>query len=476
LPIKAIFFDMGGTIETYYHDPELRLRATPDLNRLLVHAGIDLGLGTQELHSLVATGLARYRRWSIESLTELPAEEVWREHILSGFPVDVRKLATAAEALTLFLETRYYRREMRPEMPHVLRAIRSMGLRMGVISNVISRGQVPGNLARYGIRHFFDPIVLSSVYGRRKPGPAIFHHAANRIGAPTSACAHVGDRIVRDILGARRAGYGLAIQIRHDFGEGRDDQGPAPDAIVDSMMELVAILEEARQHPKRDIRRTGDGGVRAILFDAGDLLYHRPNLGKRCAAFLADAGLSQPPNFEAEIQFQKTRAFRGEISQHAYRQALIRLCGIDDEDLFDRGMNVLEEEDNDVQFFPGVKDTLHALKKRGYLLGIVTDTAQPTHVKLRWFENAGIGHVWDAYVSSIDVGVRKPDPRIYRAALRQLGVQPGETIFVGHNASELAGAKSVGLETVAFNRDADAEADIEILPFPDLLQIPCLST
>ena len=67
---------------------------------------------------------------------------------------------------------------MRPEIPEVLAALREMGYKIGLISNVNSRGQVPKNLSQYEIKHFFDPIILSSEYGRRKPDPAIFHHAA----------------------------------------------------------------------------------------------------------------------------------------------------------------------------------------------------------------------------------------------------------------------------------------------------------
>jgi HAD superfamily hydrolase (TIGR01549 family) len=67
---------------------------------------------------------------------------------------------------------------MRPEMPNVLQTIKEMGLKIGLISNVTSRGQVPTNLKEYAIIDYFHPIVLSSEYGFRKPGPAIFHYAA----------------------------------------------------------------------------------------------------------------------------------------------------------------------------------------------------------------------------------------------------------------------------------------------------------
>src|SRR5512138_2304747 len=240
--IRAVFFDMGGTIQTYGYDRALRLRATPGLRRLLVNAGIDLPLDDEQLEAVVSSGLDRYKRWSISSLVELASCSVWQEYILPDYHVDPGRLEAAAEDLTFYVETHYYRRAMRPEIPAVLESIRGMGLKIGLISNVSSRGQVPANLEEYGIRHYFDPIVLSSEYGRRRPDPAIFHYAARLANVPTSQCAYIGDRITRDIEGARRAGFGLAIQIEHDFPHGEIDEGATPDAVVKDMQEVLDIL------------------------------------------------------------------------------------------------------------------------------------------------------------------------------------------------------------------------------------------
>jgi putative hydrolase of the HAD superfamily len=81
-----------------------------------------------------------------------------------------------------------------------------MGYKIGLISNVTSLGQVPLNLTQYAIKGYFNPIVLSIEYGRRKPDPAIFHYAARLANSPTSECVYIGDRVARDILGSKRTG------------------------------------------------------------------------------------------------------------------------------------------------------------------------------------------------------------------------------------------------------------------------------
>jgi HAD superfamily hydrolase (TIGR01509 family) len=187
-------------------------------------------------------------------------------------------------------------------------------------------------------------------------------------------------------------------------------------------------------------------------------------------AFLSESGFGPSPAFSRERTELETKAMLGQIPRQAYRDEVLRSYGVHRADDLARGRQVLEEDDADVSFFDRVKETLLALKERSFLLGIVTDTYHPTTVKLGWCEREGVGHVWDTFVSSCKVGVRKPDPRIYHIALNELDIGPEEAVFVGHKASELQGAKAVGMTTVAFNRDDETVmADYIIGRFSELL-------
>lgn len=471
MKIQAVIFDMGGTIETFGYTRELRLETTAVIQQRLADAGIDLRLSNEQLLEVISGGLDRYKRWCLQTMEELPSRRVWTEYIFSNLDVNKEKLAEISEELMFLIETRFYRRAMRPEMPDVLKTMKEMGLKIGIISNVNSLGQVPANLKKYGIIDYFYPIVLSSEYGYRKPDPSIFHYAARLINAPTSQCVYVGDRIVRDIEGARRAGFGLAIQIRHDFEHGENDTGFTPDAVIEDMTELLNILKD-----NRDSEQThqADRKIRALIFDAGDILYFRPQRGSSFATFLKELGLEISPDHtqrKKEIEFQ---AYRGQITHDEYREAVVRMYGITELEQLARGRKALIDDDANVAFFDGVPETLCALKEQGFLLGIVTDTANSISAKLSWFERGGFGHVWDSIISSMDIGTRKPDPRIYEAALQQLGVNPDQAIFVGHRVSELEGAAAVGMQTIAFNYDQDASADYFIEKFSDLLKVPAL--
>ncbi len=471
MTFQAVFFDMGGTIETFWYSRESRLKAIPGLRLRMHSAGIDLPLDDGQLYEVVAAGLERYHQWSMQSLEELPAGKVWAEFVFADYPMHQSRVEVSGEDLMLYIETHFYQRTMRPETPAVLESVRNMGLKIGLISNVCSRGQVPTCLQAYGLRKYFDAVVLSSEYGRRKPDPSIFHYAARLAGVPTSACVYVGDRVSRDIKGAQAAGFGMAIRIRHDFHHGEDDNGAVPDATIDSLVELVDIL---RRNPGN---RTGEHSreldpnleIRGLLFDAGDVLYRRPEKGQHLAKYLASRGADTGQVPRAVVRALTERAYRGELHLEQYRRSVLRLYGVTDPDGCKQGLRAMEQDDNAVRMIDGVDATLCALKARGYMLGIVTDTALPVHVKLAWFAQAGFGHVWDSIVSSRELGIQKPDPRIYQAALRQLGLSAHQAAFVGHSTSELDGARAIGLHTVAFNYDKGAVADDYLERFPDLL-------
>lgn len=476
MTIQAIFFDMGGTIETFGYTRQLRLEATPGISEILASVGIHLDLSDEELLDVITKGLSRYHILSLDTMLELPPQRVWREFIFPGYPLDAEAMDSIAEEATLYIETHYYKREMRPEIPPVLESIKNLGLKIGLISNVCSRGQVPQNLEAYGIRNYFDPIVLSSEYGRRKPDPAIFHYAARLANVPTSECVYIGDRIARDIVGARKAGFKYAIQICHDFNHGESDDGAIPDLVIHKMDELVNFLKNKIGNEEHHTGKLGEEeSIRAILFDAGDILYHRPGKGDRFREFLLSLGLSGKIVDEDGRDLLTQKAYRGQITQDEFREELVRMYGVNEPNEVNTGKEILAEEDDSVEFFDGVPETLLALKNAGYLLGIITDTANPISTKLNWFDQGGFVHVWDSIISSCEMGIRKPDPGIYQAALHQLGVPACKTVFVGHKESELKGAREVGIKTVAFNYDADAHADFYIQTFQELLTVPAVA-
>jgi len=474
MKLQTMFFDVGGTLETYSCTRDLRIANTGVFRNTLVEHGIEVQISDEELYETIVSGISAYRKWSIGSMIELSTAEIWCGYVFKDFELDRRVLSEIAEQLSYLYETKYYVREMRPEVPGVLAEIRKLGLRLGCISNTQSATQVPLTLQKYGIRDFFDPVVLSSVYGRRKPDPAIFYQAARLANTPTGACAYIGDKINRDVLGAKKAGFQLALQVRHDFDDGELDGGAVPDAVINDLNELIPLLEAALKNSEKNLPTNPKREIKAIFFDAGDILYYRPERDKHLKEFLASRKVNPAPDFESERKRIKDLAFSGQMGRHDYYRKLIQLYGFTDPQEIEEGMRAISRDDATVAIFEGVPDTINALKAKGFLLGIITDTAMPFSRKLDWFEEHGFGRVWDVVISSKEMGVRKPAPSMYEEALNQTCLKPAQAIFVGHKTHELAGAHAVGMKTIAFNYDPDAQADVYIDHFRDLLSVSLL--
>lgn len=473
MSLKTIFFDMGGTIDTFGYTTEYRIQNIHLIRESLRKVGETSSFSDEEIVDSISNGAKKYLQWNFSTRVELSPAEIWSRFFLENMGISPQTLEPIAEELAFLYETQLYTRKMRPEIPSVLSQLKEMGLGLGIISNTQSRNQVPFNLEQYGIYEYFNPIVLSSEYGRRKPDPAIFYYAARLVNLPTSSCAYVGDKINRDIVGAKRSGFRLAVQIKHEYDDGFKDEGAIPDAIIRNMEELIPIIKDEMEKAYYQISPNGNS-VKAIFFDAGDVLYHRPNKEENLKKFLGKVEINPEPDIETERIRLKNLAFSGQMGRHVYYENVLRLYGISDPSLIAEGVEAMSEDDNTVEIINGVPETIRKLKEKGFVLGIITDTALPIYKKLNWFDQNGFGGLWDVFISSKEMGVRKPEHDMYEKAIRQVGVCPSETIFVGHKISELEGAHSVGMKTVAFNYENGTSADFYIDNFCELLKVPII--
>lgn len=110
---------------------------------------------------------------------------------------------------------------------------------------------------------------------------------------------------------------------------------------------------------------------------------------------------------------------------------------------------------------PANEDLLYQLHDRGYQLGIVSNmTLLPEMMRLDP-PLRDIHPLFRAQAFSSRVGVRKPDPRIYRVALDQLGLPPTEVLYVGDRLLEdVKGPKALGMRallTREFRQEDDPE-------------------
>ena len=77
-----------------------------------------------------------------------------------------------------------------------------------------------------------------------------------------------------------------------------------------------------------------------------------------------------------------------------------------------------------------------------------------------------VWHIQDAFdkiIISAEVGMTKPDQRIYRLALERIGAEPQEAVFIDDFTWNIDGARKAGLHTIHFQNPDQARADLEQL-------------
>lgn len=250
--IQAVLFDLGGTLHTADSPAGRDVWFCRRLLDRLADYGIRLDTSPEALARSLHENSEVYKHASEETLRELPAAEIWSRYYLREFGLTEAQLAPMAEELSFLYDYERVRVMRRPHLRETLETLRRMGLRMGVISNIISTSVVPHFLREYGVDQYMECVVLSSETGVRKPSAEIFRVAEEKMGLKPEELAYVGDTISRDVRGVRNAGWKCMIQIRNPGvahrDKGLEHSGYTPDYLIEDLAEIPAILIKENQN------------------------------------------------------------------------------------------------------------------------------------------------------------------------------------------------------------------------------------
>ena len=101
---------------------------------------------------------------------------------------------------------------------------------------------------------------------------------------------------------------------------------------------------------------------------------------------------------------------------------------------------------------PYLDEVMTELKKKGYKVGIITNTvtSREEHVRIA-LRKIDVEKYFDVIITSVDVGHEKPDERIFMTALRMLNVKPKDAVMVGNRVSaDVVGGNRMGMKTILF--------------------------
>ena len=233
IAIEAIFLDIGNTLRILLKEEPYRAEARRKIVSLI---------GTERDPEEFGIELDRrykdYRKWAFDHLTEASEVELWTRWLAPEFPQP--RIALLAHELTYQFRQSMGRRVMAEGCVEVIKELYSRGYTLGIISNVITTTEIPDWMEAENLTQYFKSVVLSSVFGKRKPHPSIYLEAASRAGVDPAKCVYVGDNFSRDVTGTREAGFGMVI-IMPDSAE-KEEPVPdeyQPDLVIHSLTELL---------------------------------------------------------------------------------------------------------------------------------------------------------------------------------------------------------------------------------------------
>jgi epoxide hydrolase-like predicted phosphatase len=110
---------------------------------------------------------------------------------------------------------------------------------------------------------------------------------------------------------------------------------------------------------------------------------------------------------------------------------------------------------------PEMLELVRRLRTTGYRTALVTNNVREAGDS--WRALMPLDELFDVVVDSCEVGMRKPDPRIYELTLDRLGVEPARAVFLDDHPGNVAGAQRAGLAAVLVRDPQTAIADLDAL-------------
>jgi len=108
-------------------------------------------------------------------------------------------------------------------------------------------------------------------------------------------------------------------------------------------------------------------------------------------------------------------------------------------------------------------DVAKQLREAGLRVAVLSDTNK-LHAAV--LEAAGSYKPFAYRFLSHEVGIRKPDPRIFQHALKVLDVKPSESIFIDDSAKNVAAANALGIHGIQFNDTEQVFSELtDLLPY-----------
>jgi phosphoglycolate phosphatase len=219
---RMILIDVDGTL----------VDSVPDLAFCVDAMMARLGRpsrGESEVRNWVGNGVERLVRRALTGTLDGEPDEADYER---AYPI----------FLELYQENTSKRSHLYAGIREGLDYLRASGYPLGCVTNKAAQFTEP-LLEDLGVRGYFDIVVSGDTLPRKKPDPMPLMHAAAHFGVEPTEALMVGDS-VSDVKAARAAGFAI-VCMSYGYNHGRDIREAQPDAVLDSLIQIKGLLEQA---------------------------------------------------------------------------------------------------------------------------------------------------------------------------------------------------------------------------------------
>ncbi len=184
----------------------------------------------------------------------------------------------------------------------------------------------------------------------------------------------------------------------------------------------------------------------AVIFDLYGTLLYLAKETKPYARLFAELGLQRPEELKEARHIALTENFESlvdlvrRINPNGHSK-LIDFVSYERE---------VEEERASATLYPETRDVLEKLGDRELKLGLISNLASPYR---KPFFDFGLDQYFDHILFSCDVGLTKPDSRIYQRMIDQLNINPEQALMTGDKVhADVDGPRAIGMRAVHLDR------------------------
>ncbi len=196
--------------------------------------------------------------------------------------------------------------------------------------------------------------------------------------------------------------------------------------------------------------------IRAVIFDLGGVLLRTEDQAPR-ERLASRFGMTPAELYSLVFESESARlALLGKISAEAHWQTIQQVLGVTAADMpavraeFWAGDRLDTELIEDLRRFRRRYKTALLSNAWGNLRQVIERTWQ-------------IADAFDEMIISAEIGMVKPDPRIYQLAVERLGVRADEAIFVDDFIENIESAQAFGMRTIHFRERQLARQELLML-------------